>query len=146
MIEDTQAQVSVDPRLLISRLEKIEEQISSLKADLSRTSTTDSARSSRALSEMNQANDDNKPEPSLKRSQGRRVVEDPTGATIYLGNHADAPLALGTQAPATGDAILSDGLLDQFVPRAYPFTALWGLEANLQNVCETFPDDSDVIR
>lgn len=131
---------------MISRLEKIEEQIASLKADLTRTSTVDSARSSRALSEMHQANDDTKPEPSLKRSHGRRVVEDPTGATIYLGNHADAPLSLGSQATATGDAILSDGLLDQFVPRAYPFTTLWGLDANIQNVCETFPDDSDVIR
>lgn len=37
-------------------------------------------------------------------------------------------------------------MMDQFVPRAYPFTNLWGLEATAQNVCETLPDDSDLVR
>ena len=36
--------------------------------------------------------------------------------------------------------------MDQFVPRAYPFTNLWGSDAAIKDVCETLPDDSDMIR
>lgn len=82
--------------------------------------------------------------PASSKSPGRYVVEDATGATIYLGRHSDAPLALGCRT--TGDLSLHDAMIDQFVPRAYPFTNLWGAEATLRDVCETLPDDSDVIR
>lgn len=42
--------------------------------------------------------------------------------------------------------MLHDALIDQFVPRTYPFANLWGAEATAKNVCETLPDDSDIIR
>lgn len=42
--------------------------------------------------------------------------------------------------------MLQSAMMDQFVPRAYPFTNLWGMDATAQNVCETLPDDSDIIR
>lgn len=37
-------------------------------------------------------------------------------------------------------------MINQFVPRTYPFTSLWGPDATSQDVCETLPDDSDMIR
>ncbi|OGM46316.1 Zn(II)2Cys6 transcription factor [Aspergillus bombycis] len=143
-IEEAQSQPSTDPSLLISKLEKIEEQISSLKADL-RATVTATSHSPHSVSETRNTGQ-LRTQPASK-SPGRYFVEDATGATIYLGIHSDTPLALGCRrASATGDAMLHDALIDQFVPRAYPFTNLWGAEATAKNVCETLPDDSDIIR
>ncbi|KAK3899408.1 hypothetical protein C8A05DRAFT_36980 [Staphylotrichum tortipilum] len=109
-----------------------------LKADL-RASTRTAASSRRSS-----------PGPWLRtssKSPGQHFVEDATGATIFLGSHSDTPLALGCRQAATeSDAALHAAMLDQFVPRAYPFTNLWGLDAATQEVCETLPDDSDTIR
>ncbi|GAB1195213.1 hypothetical protein APSETT444_004468 [Aspergillus pseudonomiae] len=143
-IEEAQSQSSTDPSLLISKLEKIEEQISSLKADL-RATVTATSQSPHPVSEARN-NGQSRTKPASK-SPGRYFVEDATGATIYLGSHSDTPLALGCRrASAAGDTMLHDALIDQFVPRAYPFTNLWGAEATAKDVCETLPDDSDIIR
>ncbi|PWY66302.1 Zn(II)2Cys6 transcription factor [Aspergillus eucalypticola CBS 122712] len=130
---------------LIARLEAIEDQISSLKADLLATAATASTPASQPS-----------PLPGMRvrpasRSPGRYLIDDATGATIYLGRHADAPLALGyrqttTTSAMTGDFSLQDALINQCMPRAYPFINLWGAGATVQDVCETLPDDSDVIR
>ncbi|GAQ34973.1 Zn(II)2Cys6 transcription factor [Aspergillus niger] len=137
---------------LISRLEAIEEQIASLKADLlataAATTTTPASQPSPRTGSVARL-------PGMRvrpasKSPGRYVVEDATGATIYLGRHADAPLALGcrqtTMSAMTGDLSLQDVLINQCMPRAYPFINLWGAEATLSDVCQTLPEDSDVIR
>lgn len=144
IIEDRQVQSSTDNNLLISRLEKIEEQISSLKADLRTASVPAPSR----VRESSGGQVSSRTSTRLaSKSPGRYYVEDATGATIYLGSRSDAPLVLGCRQPATtGDVMLQSAMMDQFVPRAYPFTNLWGMDATAQNVCETLPDDSDIIR
>ncbi|PKY02990.1 Zn(II)2Cys6 transcription factor [Aspergillus campestris IBT 28561] len=136
---------------LISRLEKIEDQISSLKADLrsappppSTAGTTNT--SPQSLPDPPSQGHSQRPHATGK-SPGRYFVEDATGATIFLGSHSDTPLTLGCRrASATGDAMIHDAMMDQFVPRAYPFTNLWGPDASAREVCETLPEDGDVIR
>ena len=84
---------------------------------------------------------------AVGKSPGRHVLEDATGATIFLGRHSDNPLALGCrEASDSGDALFQDAMINQFVPRTYPFTSLWGPDATIQDVCETLPDDPDMIR
>ncbi|KAJ0425113.1 fungal-specific transcription factor domain-containing protein [Aspergillus carlsbadensis] len=153
---DTSSQVEEsfkfpDPTTLISRLETIEEQIASLKADLraitpATTATAASPSTSPAVDEgeLNV----NHPHTSLRSGlAGRHVVEDATGATIFLGGHSDTPLALGCrEALGSGNMMLRNAMTDQFVPHAYPFTSLWGPDATAKEVCETLPDDSDIIR
>ncbi|KAJ5825927.1 Zn(II)2Cys6 transcription factor [Penicillium riverlandense] len=127
-VSDTQ-----DISSMIKRLENIETQISSLKADLQqiRCGSTEGgphvppqASSPRRLSRP-------------AKSPGRHFVEETTGATIYLGSHSDPPAALG----------LSDALVvDQLVPRTYPFTNLWRPEAGAGEICKTLPEDEDIIR
>ncbi|KAG2414290.1 hypothetical protein HFD88_003481 [Aspergillus terreus] len=140
---------------LIARLESIEEQISSLKADLRATAaaaaTTTTYTPASQPSPLS-AGDVQRPGMRVRpasKSPGRHVVEDATGATIYLGRHSDTPLALGcrhTASATAGDLSLHDALIEQCVPRAYSFTDLWGAEATVRDVCKTLPDDSDVIR
>ncbi|KAE8325190.1 fungal-specific transcription factor domain-containing protein [Aspergillus sergii] len=143
-IVEAQSQSATDPSLLISKLEKIEEQISSLKADL-RATVTATSQSPHSVGETRNTGQ-LRARPASK-SPGRYFVEDATGATIYLGSHSDTPLALGCRrVSAMGDMMLHDALIDQFVPRTYPFANLWGAEATAKNVCETLPDDSDIIR
>ncbi|OJZ92141.1 hypothetical protein ASPFODRAFT_55764 [Aspergillus luchuensis CBS 106.47] len=147
---------SVDPgdatATLLSRLEAIEEQIALLKADLLATAaatTTMPASQPSPLTNSVAQLPGMRVRPASK-SPGRYVVEDATGATIYLGRHADAPLALGcrqtTMSPMTGDLSLQDALINQCMPRAYPFINLWGADATVSDVCQTLPEDSDVIR
>lgn len=126
-----------DPNALITRLEKIEADISSLKADL-RSSATSSV-------------SDGTSRPStpgrIGKTHGQHFVEDATGATIYLGSHSDTPLALGCrQVSGAEDIALQSMMMDQFIPRAYPFTGLWGPDAQVNDVCETLPEVSDIIR
>ncbi|KAL4896213.1 Zn(II)2Cys6 transcription factor [Aspergillus ambiguus] len=138
---------------LIARLETIEAQISSLKADLRATAAT-AGTSTPTSSQASPLSVGDVQPPGMRvrpasKSPGRYVVEDATGATIYLGRHSDAPLALGcrqTPAATAGDLSLHDALIDQCVPRAYPFTNLWGPDTTVHDVCETLPDDSDIIR
>lgn len=73
-------------------------------------------------------------------------MEDATGATIFLGSHSDIPAALGCRQPSRDMALTDALVLDQLVPRTYPFTSLWGPEAGTGEICKTLPDDSDIIR
>ncbi|KAJ5637542.1 Zn(II)2Cys6 transcription factor [Penicillium lividum] len=135
--------------LMIKRLENIEEQISSLKADLKKSRSN-----SRTGANFN-SHDSQSSNLQLKmhlttnfvpRSPGKNFVEDATGATIFLGGHSDPPAALGCRS-APGDGIPSDDLLlDQIAPRAYPFTSMWGPDAGAADVCWTLPEDSDIVR
>ncbi|KAJ5992104.1 hypothetical protein N7451_007828 [Penicillium sp. IBT 35674x] len=135
--------------LMIKRLENIEEQISSLKADLQQTRANSSKRidikSNHSQSSTLRLN------PHLNRnlvprSPGKAFVEDATGATIFLGSNSDPPAALGCRN-APGDGVLSDDLfLDQIAPRTYPFTSMWGPDAGAAEICWTLPDDSDIVR
>ncbi|PLB50369.1 Zn(II)2Cys6 transcription factor [Aspergillus steynii IBT 23096] len=155
-IEESQSQSqqpSTDPNLVISRLEKIEEQISALKAELRASSASDPATApSQSPQVSSHESGLGNPSVSLRarpasKSPGRYCVEDATGATLYLGSHSDTPLALGCrQASAMDDTMLYGAMANQFVPRAYPFTSLWGPEATAADICETLPEDSDVIR
>jgi hypothetical protein len=134
---------------MIKRLESIEEQISSLKAELQQTRAGTSINTDLSPHEIRTSN--SRPNPHMTknfapRSSGKNFVEDATGATIFLGSHSDPPAALGCRN-APGDGILSDDLfLDQIAPRMYPFTSMWGPDAGAADICRTLPDDSDVIR
>ncbi|KAK1142525.1 hypothetical protein N8T08_007499 [Aspergillus melleus] len=149
-IEESQSQAqqpSTDPNLVITRLEKIEEQISALKAELRASSVTAPPlqSSDHGPGTSNQSSLLRSRPPS--KSPGRYCIEDATGATLYLGSHSDTPLALGCrQASDRGDFLLHEAMANQFVPRAYPFTSLWGPEATTADICETLPEDADMIR
>lgn len=129
--------------LMLNRLEAIEAQISALKADLqdSRKALVPRDQDS---SKLRMAHE---PSGSLRTAQslGRNFVEESTGATIFLGNHSDPPAALGCRK--VGDTIIPDALLlEQVMPRTYPFTSLWGPDVDAAEICGTLPDDSDIIR
>ncbi|KAE8354642.1 fungal-specific transcription factor domain-containing protein [Aspergillus coremiiformis] len=135
---------SGDPILLISKLEKIEEQITSLKADLHATVMATSQTPYSANEGRNSGQMHTRP---ASKSPGRCSVEDSTGSTVYLGSKSDTPPASGCPRPSAAvNMMLHDTLIDQAVPRAYPFTDMWGPEPTLKSVCETLPDDSDTIR
>lgn len=139
-------QPSADYGLLIDRLAKIEEQVSFLKAHLLATASGPALSRVRATSSEGDNPSRTSTQPASK-SPGRYYVEDATGATIYLGSRSDAPLVLGCHQPAaTGDFMLQSAMIDHFVPRAYPFTNLWGVDTTFQDVCKTLPDDPDIIR
>ncbi|KAL3458629.1 fungal-specific transcription factor domain-containing protein [Aspergillus heterothallicus] len=144
--------ILTDPTGLISRLEKIEEQIASLKADLRATTSVATATAAASPSidtELADGSPFGHDSHSDLRSgsAGRHVIEDATGATLFLGSHSDTPLGLGCrEALGSGDLMLHNAMADQFVPRAYPFTNLWGSDATDKDVCKTLPDDSDIIR
>jgi hypothetical protein len=131
---------------MISRLEHIENQISSLKADLLQTRAGSRANTSPVPTLSPSPNPRDKSLAPL-RSPGKHFIEDATGATIFLGGYSDIPAALGCRQPSARDAAFSDVLvLDQLVPRTYPFTSLWDSQAGAREVCSTLPGDSDVIR
>lgn len=137
---------SADYDLLIDRLEKIEEQVSFLKAHLQATASGPAPSRLRAASSEGN-NPSRTSTQSASKSPGRYYVEDATGATIYLGSRSDAPLVLGCRQPAaTEDFMLQSAMIDHFVPRAYPFTNLWGVDTTVHDVCEALPDDPDIIR
>lgn len=98
MAEDSHVRPSADHDVLIGRLEKIEEQVSLLKADLQATASGSALSRARVTSEKNNPNHTST-QPASK-SRGRYYVEDSTGATIYLGSRSDAPPVLGCHQPA----------------------------------------------
>ncbi|KAL4994250.1 fungal-specific transcription factor domain-containing protein [Aspergillus recurvatus] len=143
-----QFQAQPDLATLFSRLEEIEQQIVSLKDDLRAMATTPVAGFS-SLAERSSISHSAAHAGPQGKSPGRHVVEDATGATIFLGSHSDAPLALGcreTSASGSGGRMLDDVIMAQFVPRAYPFTCLWGPDATVEEVCQTLPEETDLIR
>jgi hypothetical protein len=79
---------------------------------------------------------------------GNHFVEAATGATIFIGDRSDPPLALGCQKlPASGplDGIMGQGQ-DQLTPKTYAFANLWAPETSLEDIGRALPDDSDIIR
>ncbi|KAL4772547.1 fungal-specific transcription factor domain-containing protein [Aspergillus nidulans var. acristatus] len=133
---------------LLSRMEEIEQQIVSLKKDLRATISGPLAGRSSSAGQPSVGHSAAQAGPQGK-SPGRHVVEDATGATIFLGSRSDAPLALGcreTSAWIPGGRMLDEVTMAQFVPRAYPFTSLWGPDATVEEVCETLPEEADLIR
>lgn len=80
------------------------------------------------------------------KSSGMHFLEDATGATIFLGSRSDIPAALGCRQPSRDAAINDAGALEQLVPRTYPFTNLWVADAGAGEVCQTLPDDVDIMR
>ncbi|KAL2001167.1 hypothetical protein VTN02DRAFT_2150 [Thermoascus thermophilus] len=133
-----------DFNLMIKRLEGIEEQISSLKADLIRQRDASLPLGS-AKNPSDCFNRDHRRQTSLAKSSGKQFVEDATGATIFLGSHSDPPLALGCRR-ASDARILDDAFLERVAPRAYPLTNLWRPQVTLMEICQALPDDSDIIR
>lgn len=125
----------------------MDKQISSLKEELRQTR---SIAGSGAISQANSTSAAASPfmvkGSTLAKSPGKHFVEDATGATIFLGSHSDPPVALGCRQ-AGSDPMLNDAmLLDQLVPRTYPFTNLWKQEPGAGEICDTLPDESDIIR
>ncbi|KAK6212015.1 hypothetical protein LQW54_005543 [Pestalotiopsis sp. IQ-011] len=121
-----------DPDLVIKRLEKIEEQISSIKADLKLKAQNRSAEA---------AAHDRESARGPAKAAGQHFLERDTGATIFLGSHADPPTALGLM-PLFGPSSAFDGL----APRTYAFANLWTPEIDIEEVCKTLPEDRDIIR
>lgn len=138
----------------IGRLEKIEHEISSLKADLirrreARTTTPSSGiRTPQAhipgLSDVRTADSRHGTPVTSAPLPGSRYVEDSTGATIFLGNYSDPPLALGCRR--AGDGGVDGSLLDQVIPRTYPFADIWRPVVRAEEICQGLPGDSDVLR
>ncbi|KAF7540077.1 hypothetical protein G7054_g1684 [Neopestalotiopsis clavispora] len=124
-----------DPDLVIKRLEQIEEQISSIKADLKRKA--------QSQSQENTANARSRDSAARgpAKAAGQHFLERDTGATIFLGSHADPPTALGLM-PLFGPSSAFDGL----APRTYAFANLWTPEIDIEEVCKTLPEDRDIIR
>ncbi|KAF2743849.1 hypothetical protein M011DRAFT_508173 [Sporormia fimetaria CBS 119925] len=76
-------------------------------------------------------------------SLGTHFVEDSTGATIFLGSYSDPPLALGCHR--AGDGGIGVAILEQLMPRAYPFTDIWRPAVRDEGACQALPEDSDVL-
>ncbi|KAJ5123594.1 hypothetical protein N7448_009691 [Penicillium atrosanguineum] len=132
--------------LMISRLESIEEQISSLKADLIQTRAHGSSSTEKILPHSNTSANLSHRATALAKSPGMHFLEDATGATIFLGSHSDIPAALGCRLSSGGTTINDSFVLDQVVPRTYPFTSLWGADAGPNEICRTLPEDVDIMR
>lgn len=139
----------------ISRLEKIEHEISALKADLIRKrgaqpsppSTIEVA--TPQVQSVQHAHDGigntRQVTPIASgTSPGTRFVEDTTGATIFLGSHSDPPLVLGCRRAGEGE--MGSALLDQMMPKTYPFADLWRTAVRPEEICQALPNDSDVLR
>ncbi|KAJ5139175.1 Transcription factor [Penicillium bovifimosum] len=133
--------------LILSRLEKMDKEISSLKAELRQTQSNSG---SGTIVQPNPASTSQTPYmrkgSTLAKSPGKHFVEDATGATIFLGSHSDPPVALGCRQAGSGSMLDDTMLLDQLVPRTYPFTNLWKPEPGAGEIYETLPDESDIIR
>lgn len=118
---------------VIKRIENIEAQISSLKADLQLTQSGASEGGPRVPPRASSSRRVSRP----ATLPGKLLVEDITGATVYLGTHSDPPAALG----------LNDALvIDQLATRTYPFTNLWRPGAGTPEICQALPDDGEIIR
>ncbi|KAM7198464.1 Fungal specific transcription factor domain containing protein [Rhypophila sp. PSN 637] len=144
-----------DVQHTIRGLEKIEEQIATLKAELLGRRHGYDTQSTPSASFY--ATPPNHHEPltqstSSKRRWGRRYIEGASGAAIFLGGRADPPATLGCHDDptprSTEDALHLDNIMqpEYFAPRTYPFTNLWTTEASLPDVCRTLPHNSDIIR
>ncbi|PYI24398.1 hypothetical protein BO99DRAFT_374459 [Aspergillus violaceofuscus CBS 115571] len=138
-----------NPAAAIARLEAIERQIGELKASFRHIAATapesypDSSSSPLVAETSSPAES-----ASRQKAPGQQVVEEATGATIFLGRHADFPSVLGCREPQLAqEQLLQDVMMDDGgVPRAYPFTGLWGPQATGREVCATLPDDEDILR
>lgn len=142
-----------DVQQTIRGLEKIEEQIASLKADLlGRRSDTHSGTYSSYYATPPNYHEPLTQSTSSKRRWGRRYIEGASGAAIFLGGRADPPATLGCHDDNTvrslEDGLYLDNIMqpEHFAPRTYPFTNLWTAEASLPDVCRTLPHNSDIIR
>lgn len=141
--------LSPDIQLTIKRLEEIEGQISSLKADL--LCGKKASESGTTLIDHVDYDASTLPSNAFARRWGRRYIEGASGAAIFLGGRADPPVTLGCHDDPL--RISEDGLSlenimmpEQLAPRTYPFTNLWTAEASLRDVCRTLPHNSDIIR
>lgn len=81
----------------------------------------------------------------LAKSPGQYVIEEVTGATIFLGGNSDPPPTLGCRQ-ASDMQMAGDVLLERLVPRIYPFSSLWRPEVSFTEVCLALPEDSDIVR
>lgn len=132
--------------LMISRLENIEEQISSLKADLMQTRANGSLSTLKTRSHSNTSANLSQRATALAKSPGMHFLEDATGATIFLGCHSDIPASLGCRQSSGSTTINDSFVLDHVVPKTYPFTSLWGADAGPNEICRTLPEDVDIMR
>ncbi|KAH8195891.1 hypothetical protein TruAng_009937 [Truncatella angustata] len=123
--------VDEDPDLVIQRLEHIEEQITSIKADLKRQAQNKPATTPSSPGYIQ----------IPAKSVGQHFIERDTGATIFLGNQADPPSALGLLP-----LLAANTVAEEPAPRTYAFTNLWAPEVRLDEVCKTLPEDRDMIR
>lgn len=82
---------------------------------------------------------------SPARSSGRHVVEDSTGATIYLGSNSEPALLLGCRQGLDYGAMEWDSL-GQLTATTYPFTNVWGPDVKISDVLHTLPAHSDTMR
>jgi hypothetical protein len=143
-----------DPLSVMQRLERIEEHIMGLKADLRRRMDGEDGGIHHLLGggiHTNNGTPGSEAAPPPPKPPGRHFVERNTGATIFLGSHADPPPALGLlslslfadpfqREPGGGSSVTDPA------PRAYAFTNLWGPDVGITEVCNTLPADRDMVR
>ncbi|PYH75716.1 hypothetical protein BO82DRAFT_323556, partial [Aspergillus uvarum CBS 121591] len=136
-----------NPAAAIARLEAVERQIGELKEEFRRMAPASESHPASPSLPVSESSGPVESE-SRQKAPGQQVVEEATGATIFLGRHADFPSVLGCREPQLAqEQLLQDAMMDDGgVPRAYPFTGLWGPQATSREVCETLPDDEDILR
>jgi hypothetical protein len=140
---------------LLSRLHGMEEAISALKTEIL-TQRLSSAKPEGTGCET-QANytplssggqdysRGNQDAASPARSSGRHVVEDSTGATIYLGSNSEPALLLGCREGLDYGAMEWDSL-GKLAATTYPFANVWGGDVRISDVLHTLPAHSDMMR
>ncbi|GAD99121.1 Zn(II)2Cys6 transcription factor [Paecilomyces variotii No. 5] len=138
---------------LSNRLQRMEDQIMTLKSELARqgsqmkkpvdarspasaSASTSAASTCRTWLTTERA--------SFSKSSGRQFVEDCTGATIFVGGHSDPPVILGCRQPSSD--ILDASIFDQLAPKTYPFSNIWRPDIRLSEICQALPDDVDILR
>ncbi|PKS06183.1 hypothetical protein jhhlp_007500 [Lomentospora prolificans] len=140
---------------IVSRLENIEERIHSLKTDLLQQGTMPSDFAHPILERLDPPYDSNQDDTAAKSkfppwsatTSGNHFVEAATGATMFLGDYSDPPLALGCREfIPNGPMNTGSPGQDQLAPRTYAFANLWGPETSLLDIARALPDDSDIVR
>ncbi|KAJ9295526.1 transcriptional regulator family: Fungal Specific TF [Paecilomyces variotii] len=137
---------------LSNRLERMEDQIISLKSELVRqglqmkppqderspaSSSTPGASTGNSWLTAERA--------SFSKPPGRQFIEESTGATIFVGSYSDPPVVLGCRQPSDGN-ILDASIFDQLAPKTYPFSNIWRPDIKLSEICQALPDDADILR
>ncbi|RQM04602.1 hypothetical protein DH86_00004336 [Scytalidium sp. 3C] len=134
---------------LSNRLQRMEDQILSLRTDLRRQSLNTMPQGEKSPASISLQGSTSSQltsgKWSLSISPGKYFIEDLTGATIFLGSKSDPPSILGCRQVSSDDT-LDASILDQLAPKTYPFANLWTPDIRLSEIISALPDDAGIMR